>query len=133
MQDNWSGVKKVFESSSSLASGSVIKGIVFFKGNTTINCLLEGDLSCDAKLVVSKESKIRANIKSLDVVVYGQVIGDITAENLIELHPGARVTGNIKAKRVAMHEGVNFDGKCEMITAVNTKVVKLNESSGDLV
>jgi len=118
MNNNWSDGSGSIETSvcSSISLGSVIKGIVSFRGNTKLNCKLEGDLTCDANLVVGRDSKIRANIRSLNVEVYGQVVGDINAENLIELHPGARVTGDIKAKRVAMHDGVNFDGKCHMLS-----------------
>lgn len=113
------------EASSSIGPGSVIKGIVSFKGDTIINCSIEGDLSCDASLTIGKESRIRANINSKSVVVFGQVIGNISAENIIEIHPGAKVIGDIKAKRVAMHDGVSFDGGCEML---NTKVVRLADA-----
>ena len=124
---------------SSFGSGSVIKGIVHFRGDTLVNGILEGGLSCDAKLVIGRESKIRANINSKSVVVFGQVIGDITADNIIEIHPGASVIGDIKAKRIAMHDGVNFDGRCEMESQMgedqmissgkinNSKVVHLSE------
>lgn len=134
MNNNWSdGSNDIGTSlSSSISSGSVIKGIVSFRGDTKLDCTLEGDLTCDANLVVGRDSKIRANIRSLNVEVYGQVVGNISAENLIELHPGARVTGDIKAKRVAMHDGVNFDGKCQMydnavLSNVSNKVVHLSE------
>ena len=132
-----------FEVTSSIGSGSVIKGIVSFKGDTLINGTLEGDLNCDAKLVIGKDSKIRANISSQSVVVFGQVIGDISAVDIIEIHPGAKVTGDIKAKRVAMHDGVSFDGQCKMEQPqigqgemgkgqmINSKVVHLNEQLGE--
>ena len=102
------------------------RGIVSFKGDTLIKGALEGDLSCDAKLVIGKESKIRANINSGSVVVFGQVIGNITARDIIEIHPGASVTGDIKAKRVAMHDGVNFDGQCQML-GNNSNVVHFSD------
>ena len=95
-------------------------------------------MNCDAKLVIGKDSKIRANISSQSVVVFGQVIGDISAEDIIEIHPGAKETGDIKAKRVAMHDGVSFDGQCKMEQPqveedqmINNKVVHLKEQLGE--
>ena len=117
------------DTNSSISSGSVIKGIISFKGDTHINGSIEGDLNSDAKLVIGKLSRIRANINARSVVVFGQVIGDISAEDIIEIHPGAKVTGDIKAKRVAMHDGVSFDGQCKMEQpeVVSSNVIQLNE------
>ena len=117
------------DTTSSISFGSVIKGIISFKGDTVINGIIEGDLNSDAKLVIGKQSRIRANINARSVVVFGQVIGDISAEDIIEIHPGAKVTGDIKAKRVAMHDGVSFDGQCKMEQpqVAQSNVVHLNE------
>ena len=117
------------DTTSSISSGSVVKGIISFKGDTVVNGIIEGDLNSDAKLVIGKQSRIRANINARSVVVFGQVIGDISAEDIIEIHPGAKVTGDIKAKRVAMHDGVSFDGQCKMEQpeVVSSNVIQLNE------
>jgi len=126
MESNYSDSQ---DTNSSISSGSVIKGILSFKGDTRINGSIEGDLNSDAKLVIGKLSRIRANINARSVVVFGQVIGDISAEDIIEIHPGAKVTGDIKAKRVAMHDGVSFDGQCKMEQpeVVSSNVIQLND------
>jgi hypothetical protein len=48
------------------------------------------------------------------VVVAGTVSGEITATERIEIRPSARISGNLAAPRMAMHEGAIFEGRCAM-------------------
>lgn len=99
---------------SAISFGSIVKGIVTFDGPVVVDGSLEGDLTCSSEVSIGEAGKIKANVRADVVRVFGTVLGDITAETLIELFPGSRVVGSIKAERVAIHEGVNFEGQCRM-------------------
>ena len=48
------------------------------------------------------------------IVVMGQITGNIIAKDKIDLKATARLTGDIKAKRLAVEDGVTFVGKSEV-------------------
>ena len=49
-----------------------------------------------------------------NAIIGGQLFGNITAENKIELQSGSHVEGDIKTKRLVIDEGVFFEGNCSM-------------------
>ena len=57
---------------------------------------------------------VTAKIKAASVVVAGTVSGEITATERIEIRPSAKISGNLTAPRIAMHEGAMFEGHCAM-------------------
>ena len=48
-------------------------------------------------------------------VVSGTVHGNITASEKIEILPGSRISGDLKAARIKIADGVEFEGKCKMV------------------
>ena len=56
------------------------------------------------------------------IVVRGEVVGDVTASERVELKKTARVTGNIEAPVVIMEEGAVHDGTCRMTTPAETSL-----------
>ena len=56
----------------------------------------------------------KPNIQSVRAVIHGQVEGDVTASEKLELGAPARILGNIDAPRLVIAEGVIFDGDCAM-------------------
>lgn len=118
-------VNKTIESSA-IGVGSIVKGIVSFSGSVRVDGVIEGDLTCSSEIYVGEAGKIKANIRADVVKVFGTVLGDISAESLIELYAGSKVVGNIKAARVAIHDGVSFQGQCKMTEPKKQNVVQLD-------
>mgnify|MGYP000748943187 CR=1 FL=1 len=75
---------------------------------------LNGDLTCTNSVTVGQSSSIRGNLSVDSVVVMGQITGNITAKDKIELKATARLTGDIKARRLSVEDGVTFIGKSEV-------------------
>jgi len=48
------------------------------------------------------------------VAIAGTVVGDVTADEKIELEPTARVEGNITAPRILIRDGATFKGQVNM-------------------
>ena len=55
-----------------------------------------------------------ASVHGRAVIVAGRVIGDITADDKIELQPTAEVDGDITAPRILIEDGATFRGKVTM-------------------
>jgi cytoskeletal protein CcmA (bactofilin family) len=64
--------------------------------------------------VIGHGALMKAKIKAASVVVAGTVSGEINATERIEIRPSARISGNLAAPRMAMHEGAIFEGRCAM-------------------
>ena len=48
------------------------------------------------------------------MVVYGKVIGNLRAKELIEIKKDASVIGDVRAKRVCIEDGAHFKGYVDM-------------------
>jgi len=71
---------------------------------------LEGKLNLNGKLTIGPTSKVNANIKAKEVVIYGNVKGNVEAENRISLRNGASIVGDIKTAGIVIEDGAYFKG-----------------------
>jgi cytoskeletal protein CcmA (bactofilin family) len=72
---------------------------------------IEGEISSDGNLTVGENARIKAEIKTGTVVVYGKVHGNISVADRVELKASAEVVGDIKAKTLSIEAGAIFVGK----------------------
>lgn len=91
-----------------------IVGTVKTAGSLRIDGKLQGDLNCGGDATIGKTAQIKGNINVNSVSIAGTVTGNITAKDRIEMKASARVMGDIKAKRLAVEDGVTFVGKSEV-------------------
>lgn len=75
---------------------------------------LNGDMTCTNGVIVGQTASIKGNLAVDSVVVMGQVVGNITAKDKIDLKSTARLTGDIRSRRLAVEDGVTFVGKSEV-------------------
>ena len=57
---------------------------------------------------------VTAQVKASSIIVAGRLSGEISASERIELRPSARVSGNLTAPKLVVHEGAIFEGNCAM-------------------
>jgi cytoskeletal protein CcmA (bactofilin family) len=56
---------------------------------------------------------VAANISAKDVILLGQLIGNVTATGRVELRDGCDLVGDISAGRLSIEEKAVFRGKVE--------------------
>src|SRR5688572_31588695 len=78
-----------------LGKGSEFEGKLSFEGQVRIDGKFSGQIFTKDTLVIGDGARITAEISAGTVVVNGSVEGNIRATQLIELHPPARVKGNL--------------------------------------
>ncbi len=91
-----------------------ITGTIKSAGDVQLAGVLNGDLSCGGRAVVSKTARIQGNITAEATAIEGQINGNITVKDRIELKASARVHGDIRAKRLTVEDGVTLVGKAEV-------------------
>jgi cytoskeletal protein CcmA (bactofilin family) len=91
-----------------------IVGSVKCTSNIHIEGKLNGDLNCEGNAIIGNSANVKGNITANSTSVLGQINGNITVKDRIELKSTARLTGDIRAKRLTVEDGVTFVGKSEV-------------------
>lgn len=96
-----------------LGPQSVLEGNLVFEGSLYMNGHAKGAIeSRGGSIVVGENAVIHADIFVRSATINGEVNGKVRATERIELHPPARVVGDIEAPVVRVDAGVIFEGKC---------------------
>jgi cytoskeletal protein CcmA (bactofilin family) len=97
-----------------IGSGTTITGDIRFKGGLRIDGQIIGNVIADGEgasmLVLSENARVVGEVKAHHVVVNGTIEGPVFVDELIELQPKAKVTGNIRYNALEMHHGAVVDG-----------------------
>jgi cytoskeletal protein CcmA (bactofilin family) len=102
------------EQKTTIASEVEISGTIKSAGGLRIDGKLEGELICKGDAVVGKSATIKGNLTVNSAVIEGNVQGNISAQDKIDMKASARVQGDIRSKRLAVEDGVTFVGKSEV-------------------
>jgi cytoskeletal protein CcmA (bactofilin family) len=102
------------EFTSHVNDGTEVEGKITFTGTVLLNGRVRGEIVSNDALVVGEKAVINASIRGVIVEVSGEVVGNITATDRIELHPSCRVYGDIEAPVVIIDEGALLEGQCRM-------------------
>ncbi|GKH47271.1 MULTISPECIES: bactofilin family protein [Anaerotruncus] len=65
----------------------------------------EAFINWERRSIIGARARLRGNIACPALEVYGEVAGEISAEGTVLLHPGARVTGSLRAGQVVLRPG----------------------------
>jgi cytoskeletal protein CcmA (bactofilin family) len=107
----------------STASGGTARlgGSLHVKGEITGNEDLHIDGSVeglvqleDRKLTVGASAKVTADIIAREVVVYGNVKGNLRARDRIEIKKDGSVVGDLTTARIMIEDGAYFKGSIEI-------------------
>jgi len=90
------------------------KGSLKFGDRLRIDGRFDGELTSSGTLHVGPQGDVRADIDVGGAVVEGTVEGNITASDRVELRSTARMTGDVRASKLVVEEGVVFLGRCEV-------------------
>src|SRR5271155_2190313 len=105
-------------SSSSIARlGSTlhVKGEITGNEDLHIDGTVEGLVQLeDRKLTVGASAKVTADIIAREVVVYGNVKGNLRARDRIEIKKDGSVVGDLTTARIMIEDGAYFKGSIEI-------------------
>ena len=93
----------------------VIKGELSGSEDLTIEGHVEGKIELkDHLLTIGPNGRIKAQVFAKTVIVLGEVTGNISASEKVEIRDGGSVDGDIVSPRVAIAEGAHFRGSVDM-------------------
>jgi cytoskeletal protein CcmA (bactofilin family) len=92
-----------------------IKGELTGNEDLTIEGMVDGKILVkDHNLTIGTNGRIKAEVHAKTVIVVGQVNGNITADDKVEIAPSGSVEGDLRAPRVAIADGARFKGSIDM-------------------
>lgn len=103
---------------------TTIKGEVFTEGNIRIDGRLDGNLHCQAKVVVGESGVINGDIYCGKADFSGRLNGDLYADELLHLKEKGVITGNIHIKQLIIEASAVLNGNCEMGEKLAEKQIK---------
>ena len=92
-----------------------IKGEVTGNEDLTIEGKVDGKIFLkDHNLTVGSNGRITADIHAKNVTVIGEVVGNITADDKVEVAETGSMKGDIVGPRVVLADGAKFKGSIDM-------------------
>jgi cytoskeletal protein CcmA (bactofilin family) len=92
---------------------SEFTGDLVFKGSFRIEGHFKGTIRSDALLVVGERGKVEADIKVGQLIINGEIRGQLQATDRIEIHNKGRVFGTVIAPRLIVEEGAFLEATCQ--------------------
>ena len=93
----------------------VIKGELNGSEDLTIEGQVEGKIELRQNvLTIGSNGKIKAQVFAKSVIILGEVTGNVTATDKVDIRDNGSVDGDIAAPRVAIAEGAHFRGSIDM-------------------
>jgi len=93
----------------------VIKGELNGSEDLTVEGHVEGTIQLrDHILTIGPNGRIKAQVFAKSVIVLGEVTGNVTASDKVDIRDAGSVDGDIISPRVAIAEGAHFRGSVDM-------------------
>jgi len=91
-----------------------LKGNLKSQGDITIDGEISGDVTSAKTLKIGHGSIINASLKAKNIIISGNVNGNLEAEELVKITETGKVVGDIKTRDLNILTGAFFSGKTEM-------------------
>jgi cytoskeletal protein CcmA (bactofilin family) len=93
----------------------VIKGELSGSEDLTIEGQVEGKIELRQNvLTIGANARIKAQVFAKSVIILGEVTGNVTASEKVDIRDNGSVDGDIASPRVAIAEGAHFRGSIDM-------------------
>jgi len=91
-----------------------VRGALIGEEDLVVEGRIEGTIQISGHLVVAEGGVVESDVESESADIHGHVVGDVAAAETITIHPGARVSGNLRAPRIVIDDGAHFHGTVDM-------------------
>jgi len=98
-----------------LGSSLHVKGEITGNEDLQIDGSVEGLVQLDErKLTIGPTAKVTADVIAREVVIYGNVKGNLRAKDRIEIKKDGSVNGDLTTSRIMIEDGAYFKGSIEI-------------------
>ena len=95
-----------------LGPGTRFEGLLTFRGRARIDGSLTGEIAGHGLLVLGPGAQAHARVEVDELVVAGEIEGDVLARRRIELLATGCIRGDVETPRLVIAEGGRLLGRC---------------------
>lgn len=92
----------------------IIRGRLRVHEDLTIRGRIEAEITSSKALIIESSGIVKADVRVQSAKISGVLVGNVTAEEKIEIAADGRVVGDLRAPRIVISDGAAFRGKIEM-------------------
>jgi cytoskeletal protein CcmA (bactofilin family) len=98
-----------------ISQGISIRGEIIGRQDLLIDGDLQGSVHLEeARVTIGTNGRLKADVAAAEIVVEGQVNGNLTARNRVIIRRSGRVYGSVLSPRLAIEEGAVINGEVDM-------------------
>ncbi len=109
-----------------ISEGCILDGNLKAPAFARIDGQVTGDVMIDEGLIVGEKGSIRGNVVTKELVVYGNITGDVQATSL-EIRTTGKITGDIRTQTLGVEQGAVYDGNLSMTQ--NSKLAQTTQTN----
>lgn len=102
-----------------IGKNTELTGTIKSSGTVRVDGKFDGDIDTSSDLVIGEGGFVRAKVKAQNVIIAGNMEGDLEAKSRLEIVPTGSLQGNAKTGVLVIEEGAIFKGQVEMATGNN--------------
>ena len=100
----------------SIGKAVKIDGQIYSKEDLYVDGDVEGTIELqEHRLTIGPNGKVHSNIKAREVVILGNVQGNVEVTDKLEIRKDARLVGDIKTARIVIEDGAYFTGSIDIV------------------
>src|SRR4029077_20428621 len=99
-----------------------INGQIYSKEDLYVDGDVEGTIELqEHRLTIGPNGKVHSAVKAREVVILGNVQGNVDASDKLEIRKDARLVGDIKTARIIIEDGAYFKGSIDIVKPEQVK------------
>lgn len=92
-----------------------IVGQIFTKEDLYVDGDVEGTIeSQENKVTIGPNGRVQASIRARDVIILGQVQGNVETSDKVDIRKDAKLVGDITTSRISIEDGALFKGSIDI-------------------
>jgi cytoskeletal protein CcmA (bactofilin family) len=89
----------------------IVKGEVAGSESLYVDGKVEGAISIPGnRVTIGRHGQVNANVVAREVVIFGNMRGNVTASDRVEIRSEGSLTGDVAAQRISIEDGAFFKG-----------------------
>ena len=100
----------------SIGKAVKINGQIYSKEDLYVDGDVEGTIELqEHRLTIGPNGNVHSAVKAREVVVLGNIQGNVDASDKLEIRKDARLVGDIKTARIIIEDGAYFKGSIDIV------------------
>ena len=113
----------------SIGKAVKINGQIYSKEDLYVDGDVEGTIELqEHRLTIGPNGKVHSSVKAREVVVLGNIQGNVDASDKLEIRKDARLVGDIKTARIIIEDGAYFKGSIDIVKPEPAKSGAMGQS-----